>query len=740
MSADRAGTAGGQIWREVLAGLSVLSLILPIAGAAGAIVYSRLSGDAAPTGVAAGILCAGLGGLVASLVRGNSGLVISSSASFASLQSSNLAVLATALGTRSELLPPLLLALLVLTGIFQIGLGLAGAARLAKFVPFPVVSGFRSGLGILLLLTFAPTLFGAQSLASLWEFGQGLQTLNVHLAMFTIALLAVTLFAKRLLPAHVPALPITFLAGIAAYHGLRLAGYEASLGSTLAANGAWSILNNAFGAAQRLAVDSTVLIGDSHVTSALLLSSGTLALVSLLDTVFAARAAQGIAERPAAPRRDMVGLGLGMIVTAMAGGVGVSASSSLTVANYHAGGRTRLSTITSSLVLTMFVLILPRALSAVPLCILPPLITFVGWGMLDPYTGTVLQRAVSKSQGGARTQARRDALIHMSVLAPTALNYPLWGVAIGIALSCLLFILSMSRPVVRRERDGGSITSKRLRTRLETEKLATLADALAVLDLEGPLFFGNAEDLAIAIRARNTARFVVLNLKGVTDIDGTGANVIKHTRQMLIASGTVLVLAETPDEIEPFLSHGFAAEHRFHTLDDALEFAENALLDELPIDDRSTGQSAHLNRLDLRDFDLCEGASSNQLDVLMSLLREETVPAGSILCREGDPASCLWLIRSGALSVRIRSGRSDRRLAAYSAGKTIGEMALIENKARSASIIADEAVDLYVLTLEAYNDIVCSYPDLASLLFKNISRDLSDRLRLRSNELRAALS
>ena len=237
----------------------------------------------------------------------------------------------------------------------------------------------------------------------------------------------------------------------------------------------------------------------------------------------------------------------------------------------------------------------------------------------------------------------------------------------------------------------------------------------------------------------NQTRFVILNLKGVTDVDATGANVVGHTRQTLAARGTILMLAETPDEIEAALNHVFPTEHRFHDLDDALEFAENALAGECR-DGRRVGQSAHLTQLDLHEFELCEGASPNQLDVLTSMLREETVPAGAILCREGDPASCLWLIRAGALSVRVRSGRSDRRLASYGAGKVIGEMAMIENKPRSASIVVDEAVDLYVLTRDGYNDIVCNHPDLASLLFKNISRELSDRLRSRSNELRAALS
>ena len=355
-------------------------------------------------------------------------------------------------------------------------------------------------LGCSLILTFAPTLFGARSLASLWESQQDPPSLNWHLALFAVLLFAFTLFAKRLLPARVPTMPVTVIAGIAAFHGLRLAGYDAQLGSTLAADGGWSILGDALRGTPRLASDGAALMSDVRTAGALLISSATLALVGLLDTVFGAHAAQRPAEGPGTPRRNMIGLGIGTMVAAVFGGVGISTSFSLTAANYQAGGRTRLSTIAASLILLIIVLAVPGALSAVPLCILPPLIILVGWGMLDPYTGAVLQRALSVARGRARTQTRRDSLIHLSVLVPTALNEPLWGVAIGIVLSCLVFILSMSRPVVRRARDGSTVTSKRLRTRSETERLAARGDALAVLDLEGPLFFGNAEDLASAIR------------------------------------------------------------------------------------------------------------------------------------------------------------------------------------------------------------------------------------------------
>jgi SulP family sulfate permease len=72
----------------------------------------------------------------------------------------------------------------------------------------------------------------------------------------------------------------------------------------------------------------------------------------------------------------------------------------------------------------------------------------------------------------------------------------------------------MSRPIIRGLQDGRVLASKQVRTRTESEILANHAEAIAVLDLEGPLFFGNAEDLARAIKVREQASAVILNCRG----------------------------------------------------------------------------------------------------------------------------------------------------------------------------------------------------------------------------------
>jgi SulP family sulfate permease len=389
--------------------------------------------------------------------------------------------------------------------------------------------------------------------------------------------------------------------------------------------------------------------------------------------------------------------------------------------------------------LSAILFIFPTAVGAVPLCALPPVIILVGWSMIDPYSGSILRRAFARPTV-ARSQARRDALIHFSVLLPTAFNQPLVGVGVGIVLSCIVFIVSMSRPIIASERDSRSLVSKRVRTRTESEILASLGEAIAVFDLEGPLFFGNAEDLAHAIKAKQQARVVVLGFRGVTDIDATGVRLVEQTRTSLLLMGRRLVVARAPPAIEAVLREIFGAGGCFRDLDDALEFAENTLIHEHAMTATHGGEGGDRGPLNIADFDLFEGASAAQIETIAALLQQQSLPAGAVLCHEGDPADRMWMMRSGAVSVRVGKSVHGPRIAAYGPGTTIGEMALIDDKPRSASVIADEPVELCVLTRDAYREILHRHPEIGPLIFENIARDLSRRLRVASAELHAALS
>ena len=111
----------------------------------------------------------------------------------------------------------------------------------------------------------------------------------------------------------------------------------------------------------------------------------------------------------------------------------------------------------------------------------------------------------------------------------TAMTTVVMGVIAGCLVSGIIFVINMSRPVVRRRILGDDFFSKRIRSTEDMEILQRTGGRRTVLQLEGVLFFGNAEDLAREIKDLFLrADMIALDMRAITDIDVSGANILKH--------------------------------------------------------------------------------------------------------------------------------------------------------------------------------------------------------------------
>jgi sulfate permease, SulP family len=126
-----------------------------------------------------------------------------------------------------------------------------------------------------------------------------------------------------------------------------------------------------------------------------------------------------------------------------------------------------------------------------------------------------------------------------------------------------------------------------------------------------------------------------------------------------------------------------------------------------------------------------EGLSQPECAVVRALLARRTFHAGEIVIAEGSGDRDLFLISRGTASVRVDGpgpGRP-RRLASFSAGTVFGEVALLDQQPRSATVIADEDVVCYVLSEEAFHQLGREHPAIAIRLLTNLGRELSRRIR-----------
>jgi len=264
--------------------------------------------------------------------------------------------------------------------------------------------------------------------------------------------------------------------------------------------------------------------------------------------------------------------------------------------------------------------------------------------------------------------------------------------------------------------------------------LAERGRQIAVFELEGPIFFGTAEGLAgrVEAAAKAGARYVILDLKRVNELDSTGARILLQIDERLRKQGGHLLLSHAHDSYlvvrvlrDLGVTNALADAGQFADTDAALEWAEDRVI--------ASGESkdGFTEEVDLDRLSVLEGLSKDDCAVARACLDRRTFDADEIVIAESSSDRDLFLVLRGTASARVDlPGRGrQRRLASFSAGTVFGELALLDQQPRSATVIADEGVVCYVLSEEKFHALGRDHPPIAITLLTNLGRELSRRLR-----------
>ncbi len=611
--------------------------------------------------------------------------------------------------------------------------GIAGIAKIIKFTPHPVLVGFLNGVAVLVALSQLKPYFSTDSVTTNLMLIDRPLMFMLMLGVATLMLFFPTLAKK--LPSSwpfgkVPALLVGFVGGIALFYFMKALNPALDLGPTvgnvkfelpllsLNSTGVWKVI--ALAAWEILPV------------------SFVLAIVATMDTLLAFRTAQNITDLPTSPVRDLFAQGIGNCASAVAGGVTGAASPSPTLAAYRAGGRTRLAPLSSAMVLLILSTLFPRYLAAIPSVVLSGILLAVGILLFDRWIVQIVMEVRKAATAIDRRRSIYDLSVVVIVMGVTVLYSVVAGVIAGCLLSGIVFVVNMSRPVVRRSFAGNDIQSKRLRPTRDVAILHDTGPRRAVLQLEGVLFFGNADDLSAKVKTLfQHTDMLTLDMRGVSDIDVSGANILANLIRKSRELNKSLLFCEVPApqlaSIKGlYLQTSEADELIKPDLDSALEWMEEKSL-LLHADKR--GQ---VDVLSFSEIDFLAGMHQADLDRLSEILARREFAPGELICREGDEGGRMWLLAKGSVSVRLKvsNGQESIRIASLARGTTIGEMSLIESARRSASIVADEQVVCYELLRDGFTKMIADHPAIATKILSNLARELSRRLRRTSDDLR----
>lgn len=724
----------GDIW----GGFAAMLVALPSSIAYGVAIYALLGPDYVAHGVRAGILGAIAMGLVAPLLGGAPRLISAPCAPAAAV----LAALAVELqsGTAGGAafggaqIVVLLALVALLAGALQFLYGAVGGGRLIKYIPYPVVSGYLSGVGVLIFLSQVPKFLGLAKGVPAWSGA-------VSPALWqwpAVAVGLVTITGVLLGPKLTRAVPATILglfAGLLAYFGiaffrpelLGLAHNQLVIGPVGGGVGAvFSEFTHTWAAASGLDVTDFRLLVVPALTLSVLLSIDTLKTCVVVDAVTRSRHDSN---------RELIGQGAGNLVSAIIGGMPGAGTMGATLVNVESGGATRLSGVLEGAFVLAAFLVFGGLIAWVPIAALAGILFVVAFRMFDWHSFALLRQKATVL----------DFCVSGAVVIVAVTTNLIAAAGAGLGLAILLFIREQIRgSVIRRRVTGDKISSTQHRLPEELAVLERHGKQTTVCELQGSLFFGTTDQLFTELSADlKQCRFLILDLRRVRSVDYTAAHLLELFEAMLRDRGGVLIFSRVP----PALRTGGLAAYfadlahsksprtvcQFESLDDALEWVENQIIAaEFPV--RGADTPLALGEIDLlREID-----DERTLAAIASCAVERSVPAGQLIFRTGDAGDDIFLIRCGIVRIvlPLKNG-GHHNLAAFGRGHFFGEIAFLDHHTRSADAVATTTVELFVISRARFDEVTRNYPLADIKMFARLARALAIRLRRTDAELRA---
>jgi SulP family sulfate permease len=723
----KSGAWLGDFW----GGLGAMLVALPSSIAFGVAIFAPLGGSYAALGALAGILGATALGLVAPAIGGAGRLITAPCApAVAVLAAVAIGFTQAGLGPEAVLLRLALIALIC--GVLQLLFGIVGIGRLIKYMPYPVVSGYLTGVGLIIIASQVPKFLGLPQVSSPW---QALATPSAWSGLgigVGVATVAVMLLAPRFTK-NVPAAILGLGAGVLTYFVLALADpglrvlHDNPLVVGAVSHGEGGLLDAI--AARWAAIGG---IGPEDLVE-VLVPGLTLAVLLSIDTLKTCVVLDALTKTRHDSNRVLLGQGAANLVATAIGGVPGAGQMGATLVNLSSGGQTRRSGLIEGVLALVAFLLLGGLIAWVPIAALAGILIVIGVRMIDRDSFALLRN---------RSTVLDFAVIVVVVVV--ALGYSLIAASgAGVALAVMLFIREqIGGSIVRRKAFGNQMYSKQIRVPEEMALLEKMGVQTAIFELQGSLFFGTADQLYSALEPElKTRRFIVLDMRRVQSVDITAVHMLEQIEDMLAERGAYLLFSDVPRNVpsgrdmqryfdEVGLVRTTHHVRVFGELDEALEWVEDRVL-----------EAAQLARaleqpLELREMELFAGRKAETLAELEACMERRTVRAGARIFSRGDSGDELFLIRRGAVRIVLPFTAQQHHLATFGRGSFFGEMSFLDRGQRSANAVAFTDTDLFVLSRQRFDEVTVHHKRLAIQLLGNIARILALRLRYANAELR----
>jgi SulP family sulfate permease len=600
----------------------------------------------------------------------------------------------------------------VTTGLVLCGFGVTRMGRAIRYVPYPVVGGFLGATGCLILLGAVRVITGQRLQPATLDRFANVITLSELAAACAMALVLYLTWHRSRTPFG---LPVILIGGtIAAHVAFRLIGVSSAEAQAIG----WTFQPPP--PAAFILPWSPKEIGQYPWYTLPDLAGNLIAVifVTATSTLFNTTGIEVAVQREANLERELNVTGIANMLSGAFGGYTGCISISRTVLNFKSGATGRLSGLTVAAISALMLVFAPMLLGYMP--------KFVLGGLLIYLAADTLHKWIVQSR-------RRLSLAEYLSLLAIIVIIVQWGfiagILIGVVIGCTTFAMSASRiDSIKYSFDGSEYRSSLDRSRDDQAVLSAHGGKIQGLNLQSYLFFGSANRLYQHVKALLTrhpeCRYLVFDFKLVTGIDSSAAYSFAQIKRAAQDLGIKLVLVQLAPAAEKALrSSEFVSKEVTIApeLDHALEWCENEII--------TQHQGLAQEEANLRDwFSQILGSEADAMELIGRCERLE-VEAGETIVRSGEAAESMHFILDGRVGIMVPADQGGttrvRSLGRYT---TIGEMGLVSHAPRSATIQAEVASVLYVLSTHQFEAIKSENPALGQKLLTYFVTAMAERL------------
>ena len=437
---------------------------------------------------------------------------------------------------------PAVMTVVFLAGLMQISFGIVGIGKWIKYIPYPVISGFMCGIGVIIIILQINPFLGVDGFTSiiytlthLMETFQKVNYEAVIIASITLAIMYLTpnKISKIIPPALIALVFVTYFAVFMNFDIKTIGAIPMGLPEFV------------------LPISFDILKLSTILTLAI-----TLSLLGSIDSLLTSIVADSKTKTKHNPKKELIGQGIGNMVCSFFGAIPGAGATMRTVININSGATTRISGMVHSVTLLLIVLFLAPLASKIPLAVLAGILTKVGFDILDYKFLKILNKI-----------SRQNLLIMITVFLLTIFVDLIMAVGVGITISSIMAVYQVSRNTQIK------IARSKVSFDIDIEN-----NDIQIIKVNGSLFFGTASFLEEKLEKLKNSKKIIIDCKNVSFFDISAIFTLEEIIEKFINKDFEIILVLRYRHKRKILSvdsnNVFKKIKIYSSLDDAINYTQ----------------------------------------------------------------------------------------------------------------------------------------------------------------------